>query len=129
MAEGGSVEVTVTLSADPERDVTVGISATGQGGATGQDNPGADYFGVPGSVTFRSGTREERFTITAVNDADDDDGESVAIGFGNLPPGVLRGDGTTVTIDDDDDPDVMVSFGAAAYEVTEGKEASRSPSS
>ena len=121
VAEGGSVEVTVTLSADPERDVTVGISATGQGGATGQDNPGADYFGVPGSVTFRSGTREERFTITAVNDADDDDGESVAIGFGNLPPGVLRGDGTTVTIDDDDDPDVMVSFGAAAYEVTEGK--------
>ena len=119
--EGESVEVTVTLSADPERDVTVGISATGQGGATGQDNPGADYFGVPGSVTFRSGTREERFTITAVNDADDDDGESIALSFGNLPTGVLRGDGTTVNINDDDVPDVVVSFEKAAYEVTEGK--------
>ena len=55
VAEGGSVEVTVTLSADPERDVTVGISATGQDGATEQGNPGADYFGVPGSVTFTDG--------------------------------------------------------------------------
>ena len=124
VAEGESVEVTVTLSADPERDVTVEIRASGQGGATEQDNTGADYSGVPASVTFNAGDTEERFTITAVNDADDDDGESVALSFGNLPPGVLRGDGTTVTIDDDDDPDVMVSFGAAAYEVTEGKRAS-----
>ena len=55
VAEGESVEVTVTLSADPERDVTVGISATGQDGATEQGNTGADYSGVPGSVMFGSG--------------------------------------------------------------------------
>ncbi len=121
VAEGESVEITVRLSADPARDVTVGISASGQGGATEQDNTGADYFGVPPSVTFNAGEElSQTFTITAVNDAGDDDGESIALSFGNLPTGVLRDDGTTVTIDDDDVPDVVVSFGAAAYEVTEG---------
>ena len=121
VAEGESVEVTVTLTVDPKRDVTVEIRASGQGGATEQNNTGADYFGVPPSVTFNDGGElSQSFTITAVNDTVDDDGESIAIGFGNLPPGVLRGDGTTVTIDDDDDPGVVVSFGAAAYEVTEG---------
>ena len=58
VAEGESVEVTVTLSADPKRDVTVEISATGQEGVTLEGDPGADYFGVPDNVTFRSGTTE-----------------------------------------------------------------------
>ena len=119
VTEGESVEVTVTLSADPERDVTVGISATGQDGATEQGNPGADYSGVPGSVMFGSGTTEQRFTITAVDDAGDDDGESILLGFGNVPPGVTRGTGVTVTIDDNDVPDVVVSFAAATYDVDE----------
>ena len=120
VAEGESVEVTVTLSADPERDVTVGISATGQDGATEQGNTGADYSGVPGSVMFNDGgTTEQTFTITAVNDTVDDDGESILLGFGNVPTGVTRGTGVTVTIEDDDVPDVVVSFEAAAYEVDE----------
>ena len=120
MTEGESVEVTVTLSADPERDVTVGISATGQDGATEQGNPGADYSGVPGNVTFiEGGTTEQTFTITAVDDAGDDDGESILLGFGNVPPGVTRGTGVTVTIDDNDVPDVVVSFAAATYDVDE----------
>ena len=119
VAEGESVEVTVTLSADPERDVTVGISATGQDGATEQNNTGADYSGVPPSVMFRSGTTEQSFTITAVNDAGDDDDESILLGFGNVPTGVTRGTDVTVTIEDDDVPDVVVSFGAAAYDVDE----------
>ena len=114
------VEITVKLSANPERRVTVEIRASGQGGATEQDNTGADYSGVPASVTFNDGETEKSFTIIAVHDTVDDDGESIALSFGNLPPGVLRGDGTTVTIEDDDVPDVEVSFGAAAYEVTEG---------
>ena len=36
-----------------------------------------------------------------------------------MPTGVTRGTGVTVTIDDDDVPDVVVSFGAAAYDVDE----------
>ena len=121
VAEGESVEVTVTLSADPERDVTVEISATGQGGVTEQDNTDADYFGVPGSVMFTDGGElSQTFTITAVNDTVDDDGESILLGFGNVPPGVTRGTGVTVTIEDDDVPDVVVSFAAATYDVDEG---------
>ena len=121
VAEGESVDVSVTLSADPERRVTVGISATGQDGVTVQGDPGADYSGVPGSVTFTDGgDLSQTFTITAVDDAGDDDGESILLGFGNVPTGVTRGTDVTVTIEDDDVPDVVVSFGAAAYEVTEG---------
>ena len=41
-AEGSSVTVKVTLSADPERSVTVPLTATNQGGASS-----ADYSGVP----------------------------------------------------------------------------------
>ena len=118
--EGESVEITVRLSADPERDVTVGISASGQGGATEQGNNNADYSGVPGSVMFGRGTTERTFTITAENDTVDDDDESILLGFGNVPPGVTRGTGVTVTIDDDDVPDVVVSFEEAAYDVDEG---------
>ena len=121
MAEGESVEVTVTLSADPERDVTVGISATGQDGATEQDETDPDYSGVPPSVTFTDGGElSQTFTITAVNDTVDDDDESILLGFGNVPPGVTRGTGVTVTIEDDDVPDVVVSFAAASYDVDEG---------
>ena len=119
VAEGERVEVTVTLSADPERDVTVEIRASGQDGATEQGNTGADYSGVPPSVTFNAGETEQSFTITAVNDTVDDDGESILLGFGNVPPGVTRGTGATVTIEDDDVPDVVVSFGAATYDVDE----------
>ena len=119
VAEGESVEVTVTLSADPERDVTVEIRASGQDGATEQDETDPDYSGVPDSVTFNAGETEQSFTITAVNDTVDDDGESILLGFGNVPTGVTRGTGATVTIDDDDVPDVVVSFGAASYDVDE----------
>ena len=121
VAEGESVDVTVTLSADPERDVTVEISATGQGGVTGQDETDRDYSGVPPSVTFTDGGElSQTFTITAVNDTVDDDDESILLGFGNVPTGVTRGTGATVTIEDDDVPDVVVSFGAASYDVDEG---------
>ena len=119
VAEGESVEVTVTLSPDPERRVMIGISATGQDGATEQNNTGADYSGVPPSLTFNDGETEKSFTITAVNDTGDDDGESILLGFGNVPTGVTRGTGVTVTIEDDDVPDVVVSFEKAAYAVDE----------
>ena len=97
----------------------IGISATGQDGATEQNNTGADYSGVPPSLTFNDGETEKSFTITAVNDTGDDDGESILLGFGNVPPGVTRGTGVTVTIEDDDVPDVVVSFEKAAYAVDE----------
>ncbi len=50
VAEGGSVIVTLELSADPERRVAIPLTSTEQDGATG-----ADYSRVPASLTFISG--------------------------------------------------------------------------
>ena len=117
-AEGGTATVTVTLSADPERTVEVPITTTNQGGASS-----ADYSGVPTSVTFDAGDTSQPITFAAAQDAEDDDGESVELGFGSsLPTGVTAGatDETTVSITDDDDPQVTVSFGASTYTAAEG---------
>ena len=105
-----TVEVTVTLSADPERTVVIPIEKTNQGGATA-----ADYSGVPQNVTFDSGDTSKTFTFTAAHDTVDDDGESVRLSFGaTLPTGVTAGPPATsaVTITDDDVPSVTVSFGS-----------------
>ena len=117
-AEGGTATVTVTLSADPERTVEVRITATNQGGASA-----ADYSGVPATVTFDAGDTSKTFDFAATQDTEDDDGESVDLGFGSsLPVGVSAGSPseTTVSITDDDDPAVTVSFGAATYTAAEG---------
>ena len=56
VTEGDDVEVTVTLSEDPERSVTVPLTATNQGGASD-----SDYSGVPPTLTFNSGETEKSF--------------------------------------------------------------------
>ena len=116
VAEGATQSVTVTLSADPERTVTIPIVTMEQDGASS-----VDYSGVPDSVTFISGETEQTFTFTATQDTVDDEGESVLLRFGSdLSGGVSAGtpDETTVTITDDDPPEV--SFGQSAYTVVEG---------
>ena len=105
--EGGSVEVTVVLSAPSGRpEVVVPLTHEAQGGATPQGENGADYAGVPESVTFRERETEYTFTIRALADADADTGESVVLRFGPRPPSVWPG-GTpaeaTVTIMDNDE--------------------------
>ena len=108
-----AVEVTVTLSADPKRQVVVPITVTDVGAT------GADYSGLPESLTFESGETEKRFTFTATHDTLDDDDESVHITFGTLPPGVIGGTNaeSVVSITDDDNG---VSFERMGYEATEG---------
>ena len=108
------VELTVTLSADPDRTVHIPLIPTNHGARD------ADYSIVPTVLTFNDGDTKATSTFTAAHDGDDDDDESVAIGFGNLPSWVTRGDGTTVNIDDDDDPRVRVSFAEDTYSVAEG---------
>ena len=78
--EGSTVTVAVTLSADPERNVSIPIEKTNQGGATA-----ADYAGVPQNVTFDSGETQKSFVFTAETDTDDDDGESVRLSFDTMP--------------------------------------------
>ena len=111
--EGGTVEVTVTLSADPEREVTVQLSHDPQG-----DTGSADYSGVPGSLVFQIGDTEKSFTFSATADDIDDDGESVALGFGTMPDRVTAGTTATVTITDDDAAGVTVS--KTALSIDEG---------
>ena len=91
--EGGTVEVTVQLDAAPGREVTVPVSAAGAGGATG-----ADWSGVPESVTFGATDTEQTFTLAATDDTDADPGESVALTFGTLPAGVTAGTPSEATV-------------------------------
>ena len=111
------VDVTVTLNADPERTVTIPITATDQGGASG-----GDYSGVPASIEFNSGDTEKEITFVAASDSENDDGESVKLGFGALPTGVSAGttNEATVSITDDDVPSVTASFEQSTYTVVEG---------
>ena len=87
VSEGESVVVAVVLDKDPEEEVTIEIVPANQGGA--QD---ADYSGVPQEVVFASAETRKEFTVTAADDSDDDDGESVLLRFGaGLPAGVRAG--------------------------------------
>ena len=114
--EGDSVDVTVTLSADPQRPLTIPITGTGESGGTSAD------FSVPDSVTFASGDTSKTISFSATDDTIDDDDEKVKLAFGTFPPGVSAGSTSTtkVSINDDDDPELTVMFGNAAYTATEG---------
>ncbi len=116
--EENKTTVTVTLSEDPERDVTIPIRTTNLGGAAD-----TDYSGVPDEVTFASGETTKTFNFAATHDTVDDDDETVELSFRNLPPGVSPGTTptATVSITDDDHPQVTVSFRDSSYSVTEGR--------
>ena len=87
-AEGGSgAAVTVTLSASPGTSVEVPLTVARNGGA----DAAADYSGAPESLTFGPDDTSRSFTVTATDDALDDDGESLTIGFGPLPAPYVPG--------------------------------------
>ena len=115
--EGGAAAIVrVALGADPER--TVSVPLTRAPGAGVADD---DYAGVPASVTFGAGQTAATFTVSATDDAVDEDDERVALGFGTpLPAGVTLGSpsGVTVTLADDDARGVTVS--ETALEIDEG---------
>ena len=118
VAEGGTVTITVELDADPERTVVIPLTHAPRTGAES-----TDYSGVPENVTFDSGDTSKTFTLSATQDAVDDDGETVLLGFGSSLPGRVATETpatATVTIDDDDDPEVEVSFAQASHSVAEG---------
>ena len=104
VTEGVTTTVTVTLSEDPERTVTIPLTATPEGGATT-----TDYSGVPSSVTFNSGDIEKSFVFIATDDSDDDDGESVLLTFGTLPNGVSEGSVSTTVISINDNDNAGIS--------------------
>ncbi len=111
-AEGGHTAiVTVALDADPKRVVTLPISVTHKGGATA-----ADYSGVPASVTFSNGARFESFAVTAINDNEDEDDESIVLSFGTLSAGMFAGTpaSTTVNLLDDVPKSMLITASLSA---------------
>ena len=101
---GGGAVVAVTLSADPERPVEILLTAVEGGGAEE-----GDYTLSATSLTFDSGVTAREVTVTAADDAVDDDGETVTLGFGPLPAGVTAGSAVTVALEDNDARGVTVS--------------------
>ena len=92
--EGQAGIVAVVVDQDPQRTLVIPVLSTPGLGATT-----ADYSGVPGSVTFTAGgTRRQTFSVMATDDDVDDDGETVALRFGTLPPRVEAGDPATSTV-------------------------------
>ena len=87
-AEGGSVEVKVRLSVDPERTVVVPLTARPTRGAR---RARGIIRVCRRAVSFGAGETSKSFTFTAASDSVDDDGESVLVGFGTLPAGVSLG--------------------------------------
>ena len=97
--DGTAATVTISLSDAPGRAIDIPFTATSTTGATA-----ADYT-VPGSVAFAATETQQTFTVTAVDDAVDDDAESVTLTLGALLPGGVSAGSpatTTVTLTDND---------------------------
>ncbi len=117
--EGGTnATVTVNLSADPEREVIIPITATAANGAVA-----GDFSPTSPAVTIASGETSGSFTLRAANDEIDDD-ETVSLAFGALPTGVTAAgtqDTSSVTLTNDDT--AGVTFSQQAISIREGDEA------
>ena len=98
--EGGTAaSVTVRLSDKPERAISIPLVASGTAGATVLD------YDAPTSLDFGANQTSATFNVTAVDDASDDDGESVELSFGSpLPSGISVGNPATtaIALEDDD---------------------------
>ena len=112
VAEGDGVSLTVTLSDVNNRPLRLPIVVEHLGGASV-----SDYRDVPDELYFAVGETTKTFTMRVRADALDDDGESLRIGFGELPWRVLAGDSAVLSIDNG--TDVEVSFLQDTYSFRE----------
>ena len=126
--EGGAgASVTVRLSGAPGRAFSIPLAATSATGAAVED------YTVPLSVAFAADDTEQTFTVTAVDDDVDDDGETVTLTLGPLlPGGVSAGSPATATVtltDNDPDPGALsilsVSHDATLASLRVGEEITR----
>ena len=90
--EGVTLAVPITLSAAPQRTVTIPVQAR-NGYRTYDD----DYSVSPTSVTFNTGDTEQTITFTANLDRSVDGG-SVHLSFGTLPEGMTAGATSRATV-------------------------------
>ena len=86
VAEESSINITLTMTPDPERTVEIPLNATNQGGATDDD-----HSLIPETVYFNAGQNSRIFSFQVDQDTEDDEGVSVKIAFGTLPTRVSAG--------------------------------------
>ena len=95
--EGGSAaSLAVSLDVAPGRALTIPLTVS-------STSAWSEDYDVPTSVSFTATETSKTVTVTASDDAADDDSETIAIGFGELPAGVRAGDATTATVSLADD--------------------------
>ena len=100
VAEGAHVELPITLSAVPERQVAISIEVETVG-----DTEAIDYSVSPATLTFGASETDKTLRVSASNDSVVDPGESVVLSFGtSLPERISEGGTaeTTVAIRDTD---------------------------
>ena len=117
--EGDDAQVMVTLAIAPTVGTTVTVPITATPGA----GLGAtEYAGVPASVTFNAGETSKSFTVTTVDDTDDEPHRVLTLGLGELPEGYVPGTHHefVLTLLDNDHPIVSATFGDAADSAPEG---------
>ena len=117
--EGDDAQVMVTLAIAPTVGTTVTVPITATPG-TGLET--TEYAGVPESVTFIAGETSKSFTVTTVDDTDDEPHRVLTLGLGELPEGYVPGTHHefVLTLLDDDHPIVSATFGDAADSAPEG---------
>ena len=110
---GGNIAITLNLDQTPRREVVVPVAVQPASTATA----GSDYtLPDPSSVTFAedaTGTAlTQSYTISIIDDYDDEANETIILGFGTLPANVSAGAQatTTATITDDDTRGIAVSM-------------------
>ncbi|WP_419554669.1 Calx-beta domain-containing protein [Candidatus Poriferisodalis sp.] len=123
VVEGGSAVVTVTLGEAPGAGATVTVPITATPGA---GFGASGYSGVPASVVFNAGDTSKTFTVSTVDDTDDEPDRVLTLGLGTLPEGYVAGTHATleVTVADDDVPVVSATFDPASASVPEGAQVS-----
>ena len=119
VAEGNVTSVTVSLSDPPERQVSIPLTITRLDGASE-----SDFTLSARQLVFAANQTQVSFTVSAIDDTVDDDGERIRIALGtpsDAQVAVGSPPQTTILIDDNDDPEVRVRFSNASYTISEGE--------
>jgi len=95
----GTSNLNVTLSAGSEKTITVGYS-TADGTALGT----SDYTPVTGTLTFAPLVTSQSIPINIIDDAEDEDNETISVSLNNLSNVVLNDGVGILTITDNDLP-------------------------
>ncbi len=95
VTEGGTVEVVVELDRTHDRPGPLEIPLRVQSDGT---DAGDTEYTVPTIVTFDTTETEKTVSVTTYTDDIIEESETVALGFGDLPPGVKPGTTTTTRV-------------------------------